>query len=192
MWCNWKTGITEEKRDKAMTEVCGMCQCGIRGSSRYLMQKCMLFCQRHFVLNWVKLWDNSVISTSLYLCLCFVVCVWVCRIQPAGLVERIQAIAQNVSNMAIRVEQILQNSMVQGRGTVPIIIIIGVKCLHPLVLPYIMYTICMRYNVDNIKFEKRSEWCHECMTLDQRNHTASDLTYFIVPVGRLILGLILL
>uniref|UniRef100_A0A671VFI9 alpha-1,6-mannosyl-glycoprotein 6-beta-N-acetylglucosaminyltransferase n=1 Tax=Sparus aurata TaxID=8175 RepID=A0A671VFI9_SPAAU len=38
-------------------------------------------------------------------------------IQPAGLVERIQAIAQNVSNMAIRVEQILQNSMVQGRGT---------------------------------------------------------------------------
>ncbi|TKS68854.1 Alpha-1,6-mannosylglycoprotein 6-beta-N-acetylglucosaminyltransferase B [Collichthys lucidus] len=38
------------------------------------------------------------------------------RFQPAGLVERIQAIAQNVSNMAIRVEQILQNSMVQGRG----------------------------------------------------------------------------
>uniref|UniRef100_A0A672FS19 alpha-1,6-mannosyl-glycoprotein 6-beta-N-acetylglucosaminyltransferase n=1 Tax=Salarias fasciatus TaxID=181472 RepID=A0A672FS19_SALFA len=33
--------------------------------------------------------------------------------QPAGLVERIQAIAQNVSNMAVRVEQILQNSMVQ-------------------------------------------------------------------------------
>ncbi|CAG13769.1 unnamed protein product, partial [Tetraodon nigroviridis] len=32
------------------------------------------------------------------------------RFQPAGLVERIQAIAQNVSNMAIRVEQILQNS----------------------------------------------------------------------------------
>lgn len=40
------------------------------------------------------------------------------RFQPASLVERIQAIAQNVSNMAIRVEQILQNSMVQGRGTV--------------------------------------------------------------------------
>lgn len=39
------------------------------------------------------------------------------RFQPAGLVERIQAIAQNVSNMAIRVEQILQNSAVQGRGT---------------------------------------------------------------------------
>ncbi|KAG8014487.1 hypothetical protein GBF38_002972, partial [Nibea albiflora] len=38
------------------------------------------------------------------------------RFQPAGLVERIQAIAQNVSNMAIRVEQILQNSMVQGRA----------------------------------------------------------------------------
>uniref|UniRef100_A0A8D0ARP8 alpha-1,6-mannosyl-glycoprotein 6-beta-N-acetylglucosaminyltransferase n=1 Tax=Sander lucioperca TaxID=283035 RepID=A0A8D0ARP8_SANLU len=33
-----------------------------------------------------------------------------------GLVERIQAIAQNVSNMATRVEQILQNSIVQGRG----------------------------------------------------------------------------
>lgn len=46
------------------------------------------------------------------------------RFQPAGLVERIQAIAQNVSNMAIRVEQILQNSMVQGKGTVLIIIII--------------------------------------------------------------------
>lgn len=40
-----------------------------------------------------------------------------CRFQPAGLVERIQAIAQNVSNMANRVEQILQNSIVQGRGT---------------------------------------------------------------------------
>lgn len=39
------------------------------------------------------------------------------RFQPAGLVERIQAIAQNVSNMAIRVEQILQNSAAQGRGT---------------------------------------------------------------------------
>ncbi|XP_042281983.1 alpha-1,6-mannosylglycoprotein 6-beta-N-acetylglucosaminyltransferase B-like isoform X2 [Thunnus albacares] len=38
------------------------------------------------------------------------------RFQPAGLVERIQAIAQNVSNMAIRVEQILQNSMVQGKA----------------------------------------------------------------------------
>ncbi|KAK7929917.1 hypothetical protein WMY93_006312 [Mugilogobius chulae] len=37
------------------------------------------------------------------------------RIQPAGLVERIQAIAQNVSNMANRVEQILQNTIVQGR-----------------------------------------------------------------------------
>uniref|UniRef100_A0AAY4AI72 alpha-1,6-mannosyl-glycoprotein 6-beta-N-acetylglucosaminyltransferase n=1 Tax=Denticeps clupeoides TaxID=299321 RepID=A0AAY4AI72_9TELE len=35
---------------------------------------------------------------------------------PAGLVERIQAIAQNVSNMAVRVEQILQNSMAAGRG----------------------------------------------------------------------------
>ncbi|MCI4375824.1 hypothetical protein PGIGA_G00115200 [Pangasianodon gigas] len=37
------------------------------------------------------------------------------RIQPAGLVERIQAIAQNVSNMAVRVEQILQNSMAASR-----------------------------------------------------------------------------
>ncbi|KAK3574730.1 hypothetical protein QTP86_015807 [Hemibagrus guttatus] len=36
-------------------------------------------------------------------------------IQPAGLVERIQAIAQNVSNMAVRVEQILQNSMAASR-----------------------------------------------------------------------------
>uniref|UniRef100_A0A3P9IEC6 alpha-1,6-mannosyl-glycoprotein 6-beta-N-acetylglucosaminyltransferase n=1 Tax=Oryzias latipes TaxID=8090 RepID=A0A3P9IEC6_ORYLA len=37
------------------------------------------------------------------------------RFQPAGLVERIQAIAQNVSNMAVRVEQILQSSMVHTR-----------------------------------------------------------------------------
>jgi hypothetical protein len=42
----------------------------------------------------------------------------VARFQPAGLVERIQAIAQNVSNMAVRVEQILQNSMAAGRGTI--------------------------------------------------------------------------
>ncbi|XP_035380684.1 alpha-1,6-mannosylglycoprotein 6-beta-N-acetylglucosaminyltransferase B isoform X1 [Electrophorus electricus] len=39
------------------------------------------------------------------------------RIQPAGLVEKIQAIAQNVSNMAVRVEQILQNSMAVSRVT---------------------------------------------------------------------------
>ncbi|XP_036399461.1 alpha-1,6-mannosylglycoprotein 6-beta-N-acetylglucosaminyltransferase B [Megalops cyprinoides] len=38
------------------------------------------------------------------------------RFQPAGLVERIQAIAQNVSNMAVRVEQILQHSMAAGRA----------------------------------------------------------------------------
>uniref|UniRef100_A0A8C5F5T5 alpha-1,6-mannosyl-glycoprotein 6-beta-N-acetylglucosaminyltransferase n=1 Tax=Gadus morhua TaxID=8049 RepID=A0A8C5F5T5_GADMO len=38
------------------------------------------------------------------------------RFQPVGLVERIQAIAQNVSNMANRVEQILQSSMAQGRA----------------------------------------------------------------------------
>ncbi|XP_019905432.2 alpha-1,6-mannosylglycoprotein 6-beta-N-acetylglucosaminyltransferase B isoform X4 [Esox lucius] len=37
------------------------------------------------------------------------------RFQPAGLVERIQAIAQNVSNMAVRVEQILQNSIAAVR-----------------------------------------------------------------------------
>ncbi|XP_019905430.2 alpha-1,6-mannosylglycoprotein 6-beta-N-acetylglucosaminyltransferase B isoform X2 [Esox lucius] len=37
------------------------------------------------------------------------------RFQPAGLVERIQAIAQNVSNMAVRVEQILQNSIAAGK-----------------------------------------------------------------------------
>ncbi|XP_019723891.1 alpha-1,6-mannosylglycoprotein 6-beta-N-acetylglucosaminyltransferase B-like [Hippocampus comes] len=33
------------------------------------------------------------------------------RIQPIGLVERIQAIAQNMSDMAGRVEQILQRSI---------------------------------------------------------------------------------
>ncbi|XP_046900204.1 alpha-1,6-mannosylglycoprotein 6-beta-N-acetylglucosaminyltransferase B [Hypomesus transpacificus] len=38
------------------------------------------------------------------------------RFQPAGLVERIQAIAQNVSNMAVRMEQILQNSMAVNRA----------------------------------------------------------------------------
>ncbi|KAK6478126.1 alpha-1,6-mannosylglycoprotein 6-beta-N-acetylglucosaminyltransferase B-like isoform X1 [Huso huso] len=37
------------------------------------------------------------------------------RFQPAGLIERIQAIAQNVSNMAVKVEQILQNSLAAGR-----------------------------------------------------------------------------
>uniref|UniRef100_A0AAR2L8K4 alpha-1,6-mannosyl-glycoprotein 6-beta-N-acetylglucosaminyltransferase n=1 Tax=Pygocentrus nattereri TaxID=42514 RepID=A0AAR2L8K4_PYGNA len=35
--------------------------------------------------------------------------------ETAGLVERIQAIAQNVSNMAVRVEQIFQNSMAASR-----------------------------------------------------------------------------
>ncbi|KAJ8002071.1 hypothetical protein DPEC_G00175990 [Dallia pectoralis] len=38
------------------------------------------------------------------------------RFQPAGLVDRIQAIAQNVSNMAVRVEQILQNSIAAGKA----------------------------------------------------------------------------
>lgn len=47
-----------------------------------------------------------------YICVC--VCVF--RFQPVGLVERIQAIAQNVSNMAVRVEQILQKSKNTGRG----------------------------------------------------------------------------
>ncbi|MGH0139941.1 UNVERIFIED_CONTAM: hypothetical protein FKN15_076054 [Acipenser sinensis] len=37
------------------------------------------------------------------------------QFQPAGLIERIQAIAQNVSNMAVKVEQILQNSLAAGR-----------------------------------------------------------------------------
>ncbi|GLD60559.1 alpha-1,6-mannosylglycoprotein 6-beta-N-acetylglucosaminyltransferase B-like protein [Lates japonicus] len=37
------------------------------------------------------------------------------RIQPIGLVERIQAIAQNMSDMAVRVEQILQRSMASNR-----------------------------------------------------------------------------
>ncbi|KAM6905445.1 alpha-1,6-mannosylglycoprotein 6-beta-N-acetylglucosaminyltransferase B isoform 2-T2 [Xenentodon cancila] len=37
------------------------------------------------------------------------------RIQPVGLVERIQAIAQNMSEMAVRVEQILQRSMASNR-----------------------------------------------------------------------------
>lgn len=45
------------------------------------------------------------------------VCVWVGRIQPIGLVERIQAIAQNMSDMAVKVEQILQRSQATNRGT---------------------------------------------------------------------------
>lgn len=40
------------------------------------------------------------------------------RIQPIGLVERIQAIAQNMSDMALRVEQILQRSMANNRGRI--------------------------------------------------------------------------
>lgn len=68
-------------------------------------------------------------STSLvFLCCC------VHRFHPAGLVERIQAIAQNVSNMAIRVEQILQNSVVQGRGTAASTIFIHVIGVWVLVL----------------------------------------------------------
>jgi len=44
-------------------------------------------------------------------------CVFVTiRIQPVGLVERIQAIAQNMSDMALRVEQILQRSVASSRG----------------------------------------------------------------------------
>ncbi|KAK3553283.1 hypothetical protein QTP86_032761 [Hemibagrus guttatus] len=38
------------------------------------------------------------------------------RFQPMGLVERIQAIAQNVSEMAVRVEQILQKSKYSATG----------------------------------------------------------------------------
>ncbi|XP_006135809.1 alpha-1,6-mannosylglycoprotein 6-beta-N-acetylglucosaminyltransferase B [Pelodiscus sinensis] len=39
------------------------------------------------------------------------------RFQPAaGLMERIQAIAQNVSDIAVKVDQILQNSLMNGKG----------------------------------------------------------------------------
>ncbi|XP_016098044.1 alpha-1,6-mannosylglycoprotein 6-beta-N-acetylglucosaminyltransferase B-like, partial [Sinocyclocheilus grahami] len=38
------------------------------------------------------------------------------RFQPVGLVERIQAIAQNVSDMAIRMEQILKKTNIPTRG----------------------------------------------------------------------------
>lgn len=39
------------------------------------------------------------------------------RFQPAvGLMERIQAIAQNVSDIAIKVDQILRNSLMNGKG----------------------------------------------------------------------------
>ncbi|XP_058622250.1 alpha-1,6-mannosylglycoprotein 6-beta-N-acetylglucosaminyltransferase B-like isoform X2 [Onychostoma macrolepis] len=38
------------------------------------------------------------------------------RFQPVGLVERIQAIAQNVSDMAIRMEQILKKTSIPARG----------------------------------------------------------------------------
>ena len=58
--------------------------------------------------------DHLFIQRGVCVCVCFVFSPL--RMQPAGLVERIQAIAQNVSNMAVRVEQILQNSMAAGRG----------------------------------------------------------------------------
>nr|XP_002667184.4 alpha-1,6-mannosylglycoprotein 6-beta-N-acetylglucosaminyltransferase B [Danio rerio] len=38
------------------------------------------------------------------------------RFQPVGLVERIQAIAQNVSDMAVRMEQILKKTNIPVRG----------------------------------------------------------------------------
>lgn len=42
------------------------------------------------------------------------------RFQPAaGLMERIQAIAQNVSDIAIKVDQILRNSLLNGKGECP-------------------------------------------------------------------------
>lgn len=48
--------------------------------------------------------------------MCVCLCVCVCRFQPMGLVERIQAIAQNVSEMAVRMEQILQKSKNAATG----------------------------------------------------------------------------
>lgn len=54
-------------------------------------------------------------SFPVSVCICvYVTCTT--RIQPIGLVERIQAIAQNMSDMAVRVEQILQRSMANSRG----------------------------------------------------------------------------
>jgi len=86
-----------------------------------------------------------------------VVCCCVHRFQPAGLVERIQAIAQNVSNMATRVEQILQNSMLQGRGTVPIIIII-------IIIQSFYFTLCTWDMIfRSITLEKRRA-CRDCVT----------------------------
>ncbi|XP_057698803.1 alpha-1,6-mannosylglycoprotein 6-beta-N-acetylglucosaminyltransferase B-like isoform X2 [Corythoichthys intestinalis] len=38
------------------------------------------------------------------------------KFQPASLMDMIQTIAQNVSNIAVRVEQILQTSIMQGKG----------------------------------------------------------------------------
>lgn len=70
-------------------------------------------------LWWGLFFWRRFITTFTCFCVCAVLCE--CRFQPAGLVEKIQAIAQNVSNMAIRVEQILQSSMIQGRGTVSLL-----------------------------------------------------------------------
>lgn len=48
-------------------------------------------------------------------CLCFIP-----RFQPAaGLMERIQAIAQNVSDIAIKVDQILRNSLMSAKSKCP-------------------------------------------------------------------------
>lgn len=76
-----------------------------------------------FTLYVTEWWYLSVPYAFIFISHSVFVYWYVCRFQPAGLVEKIQAIAQNVSNMAIKVEQILQMSMVQRRGTVPIIII---------------------------------------------------------------------
>lgn len=49
-------------------------------------------------------------------CLCFIP-----RFQPAaGLMERIQAIAQNVSDIAIKVDQILRNSLMSAKSKCPV------------------------------------------------------------------------
>lgn len=73
-------------------------------------------CTLKRITKWLLFFRYSVYSIlCVYMCVCLT---YMIRIQPIGLVERIQAIAQNMSDMAVRVEQILQRSMASNRGMI--------------------------------------------------------------------------
>lgn len=73
------------------------------------------------------------VRTCVLVCVCGLsACVAVCllRFQPMELVERIQAIAQNVSDMAMRVEQILQKSKNAATGAYTNLLTYFSKLIH--------------------------------------------------------------